>query len=236
MAQHVAPLNLSRPPLGNRAGVIPAPPGMAGLPTSGPQGQTGGQVQQNQNHVRSPDSQTLVYQPNTGSGAGQISPALDSPHTSPSFNATHDSDDLPNDGNGMEMGMGGVIGASGKRKQLQYDFRYDDSDTLLAELGEFFSYEENNQFEGFLVEFEEDFSGRGRAGVGEGEGEEEEEGEGEGGGEAKEGRRKEWTGTDVHGRRAYVEFQLEQLEHHDSEIRYGAAKRLMYLAMGEYSF
>lgn len=42
---------------------------------------------------------------------------------------------------------------------MQYDFRYEDSDTLMAELQEFFSYQEIHRIEDRLAAFEDLFEG-----------------------------------------------------------------------------
>lgn len=107
-------------------------------------------------------------------------------------------------------------------QQCYYDFKYDDEDTVLNEIEEFYSYVEMPQAAENLKAWEGSFQG---------------------------GMYKllsclapwcqfepslwtEWTKSQPQRRRAHVELLLESLEHKDVEIRFTNARRLLYILQG----
>ncbi|ETW83843.1 HAM-2, protein required for hyphal anastomosis [Heterobasidion irregulare TC 32-1] len=89
--------------------------------------------------------------------------------------------------------------------QSYYDFKYDDEDTVLNEIEEFYSYVEMPQVEENAKAWVQ--------GTFEGE----------------------WIKSSISKRKAHVEFLLERLEHKDAEARFTHARRLLYILQGEYS-
>lgn len=106
-------------------------------------------------------------------------------------------------------------------QQCYYDFKYDDEDTVLNEIEEFYSYVEMPQAAENLKAWEGSFQG----------------------GMCKllsccalsinsSGPWTEWTKSQPQRRRAHVELLLESLEHKDVEIRFTNARRLLYILQG----
>lgn len=98
---------------------------------------------------------------------------------------------------------------------MQYDFRYDDSDTLLRELSEFFAYNENESLPDLLAEFQEAHR-RMRP-------------------DADQSTSTPWTSSSPSARRSFVLLQFEALESRSVTLRVGAAKTLLYLVMGSFA-
>lgn len=94
-----------------------------------------------------------------------------------------------------------------KPKQSLFDFKYDDEDTIINEIEEFYSYIEMSQVAENLKAWEGFFNPTGAS---------------------------EWTTSPVSERRAHVERLLEQLEHRDVEKRFTAARRLLYVLQGTF--
>ncbi|KII95814.1 hypothetical protein PLICRDRAFT_98306 [Plicaturopsis crispa FD-325 SS-3] len=92
-----------------------------------------------------------------------------------------------------------------KAMQSYYDFRYDDEDTVLNEIEEFYSYVEMPQVAENLKAWEGSFAGA------------------------------EWIKCSWPQRKAHVEVLLESLEHRDAEIRFTNARRLFYLLQGTFA-
>lgn len=107
-------------------------------------------------------------------------------------------------------------------QQSFYDFRYDDEDTVLNEIEEFYSYVEMPQVAENLKAWEGSFSG------------------GEVStmpsmivrSECPSCTLQEWTKATVQQRRAHIELLLESLEHRDPETRFTNARRLFYVLQG----
>lgn len=104
-------------------------------------------------------------------------------------------------------------------QQCYYDFKYDDEDTVLNEIEEFYSYVEMPQAAENLKAWEGSFQG--------------------GMCTASPFRHQlkrplciEWTTSQPQRRRAHVELLLESLEHKDVEIRFTNARRLLYILQG----
>ena len=106
-------------------------------------------------------------------------------------------------------------------QQCYYDFKYDDEDTVLNEIEEFYSYVEMPQAAENLKAWEGSFQGgvwvilschasSDQLNV----------------------LWKEWTKSPPQKRRAHVELLLESLEHKDVEIRFTNARRLLYTLQG----
>jgi len=106
-------------------------------------------------------------------------------------------------------------------QQSFYDFRYDDEDTVMNEIDEFYSYVEMPQVAENLKAWKGSFPGgmqcyRLHRRVG------------------GDIRVIEWTSpeTTPAQRKAHVEVLLESLEHRDAEIRFTNARRLFYVLQG----
>ncbi|CCL99446.1 uncharacterized protein FIBRA_01464 [Fibroporia radiculosa] len=104
--------------------------------------------------------------------------------------------------------------------QSYYDFKYDDEDTVLNEIEEFYSYVEMPQVAENLKAWEGSFPGGKRA------------------------RSYSsfclthyivWIESSSAQRRAHVEVLLESLEHRDAEIRFTNARRLLYVLQGTFA-
>ncbi|KAH9938243.1 uncharacterized protein B0H18DRAFT_966229 [Fomitopsis serialis] len=95
-----------------------------------------------------------------------------------------------------------MVGSAPKPKQCYYDFKYDDEDTVLNEIEEFYSYVEMPQVAENLKAWEGSFPG----------------------GLLDE--------SSFAQRKAHVEVLLESLEHRDAEIRFTNARRLLYVLQG----
>jgi hypothetical protein len=106
-------------------------------------------------------------------------------------------------------------------QQCYYDFKYDDEDTVLNEMEEFYSYVEMPQAAENLKAWEGSFQGgmcellscAPRY-------------------QFKRTLWTEWTKSQPQRRRAHVELLLESLEHKDVEIRFTNARRLLYILQG----
>ena len=106
-------------------------------------------------------------------------------------------------------------------QQCYYDFKYDDEDTVLNEIEEFYSYVEMPQAAENLKAWEGSFQGgmcklflpHPRY-------------------QLKRSLWTEWTKSQPQRRRAHVELLLESLEHKDVEIRFTNARRLLYILQG----
>jgi len=106
-------------------------------------------------------------------------------------------------------------------QQCYYDFKYDDEDTVLNEIEEFYSYVEMPQAAENLKAWEGSFQGgmckllscAPRY-------------------QFKRSLWTEWTKSQPQRRRAHVELLLESLEHKDVEIRFTNARRLLYILQG----
>ena len=107
-------------------------------------------------------------------------------------------------------------------QQCYYDFKYDDEDTVLNEIEEFYSYVEMPQAAENLKAWEGSFQGgmckllsclAPRY-------------------QFKRCLRTEWTKSQPQRRRAHVQLLLESLEHKDVEIRFTNARRLLYILQG----
>ncbi|OJA15285.1 hypothetical protein AZE42_00929 [Rhizopogon vesiculosus] len=92
------------------------------------------------------------------------------------------------------------------RSQSFYDFRYDDEDTVMNEIDEFYSYVEMPQVAENLKAWKGSFPG--------------------------EWTSPETTSAQ---RKAHVEVLLESLEHRDAEIRFTNARRLFYVLQGTFA-
>jgi hypothetical protein len=103
-------------------------------------------------------------------------------------------------------------------QQSFYDFRYDDEDTVLNEIEEFYSYVEMSQVAENLKVWDGSYPG----------------------GEVRLSLRlavslmymQEWIKSSPAQRKAHVEVLLESLEHRDAEIRFTNARRLLYILQG----
>ncbi|KAN0097672.1 protein of unknown function (DUF3402) domain containing protein [Tylopilus felleus] len=99
-----------------------------------------------------------------------------------------------------------MVTSAPKPKQSFYDFRYDDEDTVMNEIDEFYSYVEMPQVAENLKAWQGSFPGDWTSPE----------------------------TTDAH-RKAHVELLLESLEHRDAEIRFTNARRLFYILQGTFA-
>ncbi|KAH7930029.1 N1221-domain-containing protein [Leucogyrophana mollusca] len=99
-----------------------------------------------------------------------------------------------------------MVTSAPKPKQSFYDFRYDDEDTVMNEIDEFYSYVEMPQVAENLKAWQGSFPG--------------------------EWTSPETTSAQ---RKAHVEVLLESLEHRDAEIRFTNARRLFYVLQGTFA-
>ncbi|KAF8204897.1 hypothetical protein BJ912DRAFT_1018161 [Pholiota molesta] len=97
-----------------------------------------------------------------------------------------------------------MVGTVQKPKQSLFDFKYDDEDTVMNEIEEFYSYVEMPQVGENMKTWESSFHDG------------------------------EWTKASLAKRRAHVEYLLESLEHRDSDIRFTNARRLFYVLQGTF--
>ncbi|KDR83412.1 hypothetical protein GALMADRAFT_235517 [Galerina marginata CBS 339.88] len=97
-----------------------------------------------------------------------------------------------------------MVGTVQKPKQSLFDFKYDDEDTVMNEIEEFYSYIEMPQVAENMKAWEGSFHDG------------------------------EWTKAPLSKRRAHVEYLLESLEHRDTEIRFMNARRLFYVLQGTF--
>ncbi|KAF8665597.1 hypothetical protein AX16_000054 [Volvariella volvacea WC 439] len=98
-----------------------------------------------------------------------------------------------------------IVNSGQKPKQSWFDFQYDDEDTMLNEIEEFYSYVEMPQVAENVKAFEGSYA------------------------------TEEWTKSTLAQRKAYVELVLECLEHRDAEIRFTNARRLFYILQGTFA-
>ncbi|EIW76163.1 N1221-domain-containing protein [Coniophora puteana RWD-64-598 SS2] len=100
-----------------------------------------------------------------------------------------------------------MVSSAPKPKQSYYDFRYDDEDTVMNEIDEFYSYVEMPQVAENLKAWQHgSFPG-------------------------------DWTSpntTDAQ-RKVHIEVLLESLEHRDAEVRFTNARRLLYILQGTFA-
>ncbi|KAI6047109.1 hypothetical protein EDC04DRAFT_2621732 [Pisolithus marmoratus] len=99
-----------------------------------------------------------------------------------------------------------MVSSAPKPKQSFYDFRYDNEDTVMNEIDEFYSYVEMPQVAENLKAWQGSFSGEWTS-----------------------------PETTVAQKRAHVEVLLEGLEHRDAEIRFTNARRLFYVLQGTFA-
>ncbi|KAF9247001.1 hypothetical protein BU15DRAFT_84575 [Melanogaster broomeanus] len=99
-----------------------------------------------------------------------------------------------------------MVTSAPKPKQSFYDFRYDDEDTVMNEIDEFYSYVEMPQVAENLKAWHGSFPG--------------------------EWTSSETTNAQ---RKAHVEVLLESLEHRDAEVRFTNARRLFYVLQGTFA-
>ncbi|KAG1892727.1 hypothetical protein F4604DRAFT_1701262 [Suillus subluteus] len=99
-----------------------------------------------------------------------------------------------------------MVTCAPKPKQSFYDFRYDDEDTVMNEIDEFYSYVEMPQVAENLKAWKGSFPGEWTS-----------------------------TDTTPSQRKAHVEILLESLEHRDAEIRFTNARRLFYVLQGTFA-
>ncbi|KIJ70335.1 hypothetical protein HYDPIDRAFT_105043 [Hydnomerulius pinastri MD-312] len=99
-----------------------------------------------------------------------------------------------------------MVNSAPKPKQSFYDFRYDDEDTVMNEIDEFYSYVEMPQVAENLKAWQGSFPA--------------------------EWTSPETTNAQ---RKAHIEVLLESLEHRDAEIRFTNARRLFYVLQGTFA-
>jgi hypothetical protein len=105
-------------------------------------------------------------------------------------------------------------------QQSFYDFRYDDEDTVLHEIEEFYSYVEMPQVAENLKAWQGSFKGGlclrtfQSAMVTD--------------------KMLEWIKSSAQERKGHIELLLESLEHRATEVRFTNARRLFYLLQGKY--
>ncbi|KAL4081935.1 hypothetical protein V8B97DRAFT_2020485 [Scleroderma yunnanense] len=99
-----------------------------------------------------------------------------------------------------------MVNTAPKPKQSFYDFRYDDEDTVMNEIDEFYSYVEMPQVAENLKAWQGSFRGEWTS-----------------------------LDTSSAQRKAHVEILLEGLEHRDAEIRFTNARRLFYVLQGTFA-
>ncbi|KAG1773964.1 hypothetical protein EDD22DRAFT_976044 [Suillus occidentalis] len=99
-----------------------------------------------------------------------------------------------------------MVTCTPKPKQSFYDFRYDDEDTVMNEIDEFYSYVEMPQVAENLKAWKGSFPGEWTS-----------------------------PDTTPAQRKAHVEVLLESLEHRDAEIRFTNARRLFYVLQGTFA-
>ncbi|KAF4619392.1 hypothetical protein D9613_005524 [Agrocybe pediades] len=97
-----------------------------------------------------------------------------------------------------------MVSTAQKPKQSLFDFKYDDEDTVMNEIEEFYSYIEMPQVMENMKAWEGSFHDG------------------------------EWTKAPMSKRRAHVEYLLESLEHRDTETRFTNARRLFYILQGTF--
>ncbi|KAF8559062.1 hypothetical protein OG21DRAFT_1503519 [Imleria badia] len=99
-----------------------------------------------------------------------------------------------------------MVTSAPKPKQSFYDFRYDDEDTVMNEIDEFYSYVEMPQVAENLKAWQGSFPGDWTS-----------------------------PETTDAQRKTHVELLLESLEHRDAEIRFTNARRLFYVLQGTFA-
>ncbi|KAF8138236.1 hypothetical protein EV363DRAFT_1393697 [Boletus edulis] len=99
-----------------------------------------------------------------------------------------------------------MVSSAPKPKQSFYDFRYDDEDTAMNEIDEFYSYVEMPQVAENLKAWQGSFSGDWTS-----------------------------PETTDAKRKTRVELLLESLEHRDAEVRFTNARRLFYVLQGTFA-
>ncbi|KAJ3516201.1 hypothetical protein NLJ89_g1274 [Agrocybe chaxingu] len=104
-----------------------------------------------------------------------------------------------------------MVGTAQKPKQSLFDFKYDDEDTVMNEIEEFYSYIEMPQVAENMKAWEGSFQGG-----------------------ASTFPISPPLPASLAKRRAYVDFLLESLEHRDAEIRFTNARRLFYVLQGTF--
>ncbi|KAF8165029.1 hypothetical protein B0H34DRAFT_855483 [Crassisporium funariophilum] len=97
-----------------------------------------------------------------------------------------------------------MVGTVPKPKQTLFDFKYDDEDTIMIEIEEFYSYIEMPQVAENMKAWEGSFQFG------------------------------DWTNAPLAERRRHVEFLLESLEHRDAEKRFTSARQLFYVLQGTF--
>ncbi|TFK27022.1 N1221-domain-containing protein [Coprinopsis marcescibilis] len=106
----------------------------------------------------------------------------------------------------ITLGQLKTFGTNGQKpKQSWFDFKYDDEDTVMNEIEEFYSYIEMSQVAENLKAWEGCFPFG------------------------------EWTKATPNQRKSHVELLLEGLEHRDAEIRFTNARRLFYVLQGTFA-
>jgi hypothetical protein len=99
-----------------------------------------------------------------------------------------------------------MVSSAPKPKQSFYDFRYDDEDTVMNEIDEFYSYVEMPQVAENLKAWQGSFPGDWTS-----------------------------PETTDAQRKTHIELLLESLEHRDAEIRFTNARRLFYVLQGTFA-
>ncbi|KAI6097432.1 hypothetical protein EDD16DRAFT_1889586 [Pisolithus croceorrhizus] len=99
-----------------------------------------------------------------------------------------------------------MVSSAPKPKQSFYDFRYENEDTVMNEIDEFYSYVEMPQVAENLKAWQGSFSGEWTS-----------------------------PETTIAQKKAHVEVLLEGLEHRDAEIRFTNARRLFYVLQGTFA-
>ncbi|KAG5352526.1 hypothetical protein C0989_001839 [Termitomyces sp. Mn162] len=142
----------------------------------------------------------------------------------------HDTDGLPSASTLDSITLGqlkAMVGPLPKPKQSFFDYVYDDEDTVMNEIDEFYSYVEMPQVAENVKAWEGSFiSGTALCYF-----------------SPSAGlrliltttcRTKDWTKAPVSQRKAHVELLLESLEHRDAEVRFTNARRLFYVLQGTF--
>ncbi|KAH0839713.1 hypothetical protein J3R83DRAFT_651 [Lanmaoa asiatica] len=111
-----------------------------------------------------------------------------------------------NTGSIQQLGLDSITLGQLRAMQSFYDFRYDDEDTVMNEIDEFYSYVEMPQVAENLKAWQGSFLGEWTSP------------------EITDARRK-----------THVELLLESLEHRDAEIRFTNARRLFYVLQGTFA-
>ncbi|KJA24554.1 hypothetical protein HYPSUDRAFT_136073 [Hypholoma sublateritium FD-334 SS-4] len=108
-----------------------------------------------------------------------------------------------------------MVGTVQKPKQSLFDFKYDDEDTVMNEIEEFYSYIEMPQ----VAENMKAWEGSYHDGIS---------------ASPNTVSAGEWTKSSISKRRAHVDYLLESLEHRDTEVRFTNARRLFYVLQGTF--